>query len=118
MFRAIVLAFFAYGAVVLLLTVVTFMIHSPADFSAAYAQYFPGGVAKVFSDAAAKGYMPGTSLVALGAVVPLLFVSIGPYPVMQMVGSEIKNPAPISSNRIGSRRDRIDPGLVRSYIHF
>ncbi len=91
-FRTIVYAFFAYGAVILLLTVVVFLIHTPADFSAAYAQYFPGGVAKVFSDAAAKGYTPGPSLVALGAVVPLLFVSIGPYPVMQMVGSEIKNP--------------------------
>src|SRR5208282_5626546 len=39
-----------------------------------------------------KGYTPGPTIAALGAVVPLLFASIGPYPVMQMMGSEIKNP--------------------------
>ncbi|MGH9919800.1 MAG: hypothetical protein ACRD6W_13160, partial [Nitrososphaerales archaeon] len=51
-----------------------------------------GGVSKVFSDAAEGGYSPGSSLANLGAVVPLLFVSIGPYPVMQFVGGEIRRP--------------------------
>ena len=91
-FRTIVYSFFFYGLIVMLVSVGVFLSHTPADFSAAYAQYFTGGVGKVFSDAAAKGYTPGSSLAALGAVVPLLFVSIGPYPVVQMMGSEIKNP--------------------------
>jgi amino acid transporter len=91
-FRMIVYSFFAYGLLVLGFSVVVFLTHSPANFAAAYAQYFQGGVPKVFSDAAAKGYTPGTSLLALGALVPVLFVSIGPYPVMQMVGGEVKNP--------------------------
>ena len=91
-FRTIVYSFFVYGFLVLIISVGVFLTHSHADFSSAYAQYFQGGVTKVFSDAAAKGYTPGTSLANLGAVVPLLFVSIGPYPVMQMVAGEIKNP--------------------------
>ena len=91
-FRTIIYSFFFIGLIVLLVSVGIFLSHTPADFTAAYAQYFPGGVANVFSQAAAKGYTPGPSIVALGAVVPLLFVSIGPYPVMQMMGSEIKNP--------------------------
>ena len=91
-FRIIVYTFFAYGFIVLLFSVIVFLMHTPADFAAAYAQYFPGGVPKVFSDAAAKGYTPGATLANLGPLVPVLFVSIGPYPVMQMVGGEIKNP--------------------------
>jgi amino acid transporter len=91
-FRTIVYSFFIYGFLVMLISVAIFLSHTPADFAAAYAQYFPGGVAKVFSDAAAKGYTPGANLANLGAIVPLLFVSIGPYPVMQMVAGEIKNP--------------------------
>lgn len=92
-FRAIVFSFFIYGLCVLVLSVAVFASHSPADFAAAYAQYFQGGVTKVFSDALTqKGYAPAATLASLGAVVPILFVSIGPYPVMQMVGGEIKNP--------------------------
>jgi amino acid transporter len=91
-FRTIVYSFFLYGFSVMLLSVIILLLHTPADFAAAYAKSFPGGVAKVFSDAAAKGYTPGATLTNLGAVVPLLFVSIGPYPVMQMVAGEIKNP--------------------------
>ena len=91
-FRSIVYSFFIYGFAVMLLSILVFLIHTPADFAAAYARYFPGGVAKVFSDAAAKGYAPGATLANLGAIVPLLFVSIGPYPVMQMVAGEIRNP--------------------------
>ena len=91
-FRIIVYVFFSYGFVVLLFSVIVFLTHSSADFAATYAQYFPGGVPKVFSDAAAKQYTPGATLANLGAIVPLLFVSIGPYPVMQMVAGEIKNP--------------------------
>jgi amino acid transporter len=91
-FRTIVYSFFIYGFLVMLLSVAIFLIHTPSDFAVAYAQYFPGGVGKVFSDAAAKGYMAGATFANLSAVVPLLFVSIGPYPVVQMVAGEIKNP--------------------------
>jgi len=91
-FRTIVYSFFVYGFLVMLISVLIFLSHTPADFAAAYARYFPGGVEKVFSDAAAKGYVPGATLANLGAIVPLLFVSIGPYPVMQTVAGEIKNP--------------------------
>ena len=73
-------------------SVAAFLSHTPAEFLAAYGQYFQGGVSKVLSDAAAKGYSPGATLANLGPIVAVLFVSIGPYPVMQMVGSEIKNP--------------------------
>ena len=91
-FKLIVYSFFAYGLFVLLLCLSIFLSHSPSDFVAAYGHYFQGGVAGVFSQAAAKGYAPGASIASLGAVVPILFVSIGPYPVLQMVGGEIKNP--------------------------
>jgi len=91
-FRTIVYAFFFYGFVVLAFSAIVFLTHTSTDFAAAYAQYFQGGVPKVFSDAAAKGYSPGTTLANLGPLVPVLFVSIGSYPVMQMVGGEIKNP--------------------------
>lgn len=91
-FRAIVYVFFLYGFCVLVFSVVVFVTHSSGDFAAAYGHYFQGGVSKVFTDAASKGYSPGATLAYLGPLVPVLFVSIGPYPVMQMVGGEIKNP--------------------------
>ena len=55
----------------MLLVVVIFVTSSHADFVNAYNAYFPGGVPKVFSDAAKTGYSSGASLVSLGAVVPL-----------------------------------------------
>jgi amino acid transporter len=91
-FRTIVYSFFIYGFLVMLLSVAIFVSHTPGDFAAAYAKYFQGGVASVFENAAAKGYVPGATFANLNAIVPLLFVSIGPYPVMQMVAGEIKNP--------------------------
>jgi amino acid transporter len=91
-FRILVYLFFLYGLMVVLLSIIVFVTHTHSDFAAAYAQNFPGGVDKVFSSAASKGFTPGATLANLGAVVPLLFVSIGPYPVMQMVAGEIKNP--------------------------
>ncbi len=91
-FRLVVYSFFAYGVFTMLLVVVIFLTSSHAQFVDAYNAYFQGGVAKVFSDAAKSGYAPGASIASLGAVVPLLFVSIGPYPVMQFVGGEIRRP--------------------------
>jgi len=91
-FRVVVYSFFGYGVFTMLLVVVIFLTSSHADFVNAYNAYFQGGVAKVYSDAAAAGYVPGASLASIGAVVPLLFVSIGPYPVMQFVGGEIRRP--------------------------
>jgi len=91
-FRLVVYSFFVYGVFTMLLVVVIFATSSHADFVNAYNVYFQGGVDKVFTDAAASGYAPGANLASLGAVVPLLFVSIGPYPVMQFVGGEIRRP--------------------------
>ena len=92
LFRIVVYSFFGYGVFTMLLVMAIFLTSSHADFVNAYSAYFPGGVNKVFSDAATAGYSPGASLANLGAVVPLLFVSIGPYPVMQFVGGEIRRP--------------------------
>jgi amino acid transporter len=92
LFRIVVYSFFGYGVFTMLLVMAVFLTSSHADFVSAYNVYFQGGVAKVFSDAATAGYSPGASLANLGAVVPLLFVSIGPYPVMQFVGGEIRRP--------------------------
>lgn len=91
-FRILVYSFFIYGLVVLFLVLGVFLTHTHADFIRAYGTYFQGGVQKVFSDASAKGYKPGVTIATIGAIVPLLFVSIGPYPVMQTVGGEIKQP--------------------------
>ncbi|HUK75500.1 MAG TPA: amino acid permease [Nitrososphaerales archaeon] len=94
LFRLVVYSFFGYGVFTMLLVMAIFLTSSHADFVRAYDGYFQaqGGVSKVFSDAASAGYSPGASLANLGAVVPLLFVSIGPYPVMQFVGGEIRRP--------------------------
>ena len=94
LFRLVVYSFFGYGVFTMLLVMAVFLTSSHADFVRAYDGYFQaqGGVSKVFSDAASAGYSPGASLANLGAVVPLLFVSIGPYPVMQFVGGEIRRP--------------------------
>jgi amino acid transporter len=92
LFKLVVYSFFAYGVFAMLLVMGIFLTSSHADFANAYNVYFQGGVSKVFSDAAHQGYVAGASLVSLGAVVPLLFVSIGPYPVMQFVGGEIRRP--------------------------
>lgn len=92
LFRLVVYSFFGYGVFTMLLVMVIFLTSSHAHFVSAYNGYFQGGVSKVFSDAGGAGYSPGASLANLGAVVPLLFVSIGPYPVMQFVGGEIRRP--------------------------
>lgn len=91
-FRILLYSFFAYGLFAMALVLGVFLTHSHSDFLAAYGQLFQGGVPKVFSEAAAKGYSPGVSLAELSAIVPLLFVSIGPYPVVQTVGGEIRKP--------------------------
>jgi amino acid transporter len=91
-FRTIIYGFFAYGAFALVLVAAIFALNSQSSFAIDYAKYFSGGVPGVFSKAAAAGFTPGYSLVALGLVVPVIFVSLGPYPTMQLVGGEIKNP--------------------------
>jgi basic amino acid/polyamine antiporter, APA family len=92
LFRLVVYSFFGYGVFTMLLVMAIFLTSSHADFVSAYNRYFQGGVNAVFADASKAGYSPGASLANLGAVVPLLFVSIGPYPVMQFVGGEIRRP--------------------------
>jgi basic amino acid/polyamine antiporter, APA family len=92
LFRLVVYSFFGYGVFTMLLVMAIFLTSSHSQFVTAYDSYFQGGVNKVFSDASTAGYSPGASLASLGAVVPLLFVSIGPYPVMQFVGGEIRRP--------------------------
>jgi basic amino acid/polyamine antiporter, APA family len=91
-FRLVVLGFFAYGAFAMLLVLGVFLSSSHGSFVTDYGKYFPGGVAQVFTQAASKGYSAGATLANLSAVVPILFVSIGPYPVMQFVGGEIRRP--------------------------
>jgi APA family basic amino acid/polyamine antiporter len=91
-FRLVVYSFFGYGVFAMLLVLAIFMTSSHAEFVSAYGSYFPGGVSKVFSDASASGYTAGAGAASISAVVPLLFVSIGPYPVMQFVGGEIRRP--------------------------
>ncbi|MDG6901702.1 MAG: APC family permease [Nitrososphaerota archaeon] len=90
--KYIIFAFFGTGAVAMAIVLVVFLTSSSSQFAAAYASHFSGGVGAVMAQAAAKGYSPGASLSSLSAVVPLLFVSIGPYPVMQLVGGELKKP--------------------------
>lgn len=83
---------FAYGALAMVLVLVVFLTSSNSQFAASYGNYFSGGVSGVMNKAASNGYTPGSSLSNLSSVVPLLFVSIGPYPVMQLVGGEIRGP--------------------------
>lgn len=91
-FRLVVYSFFGYGVFAMLLVMGIFLTSSHSSFVSAYGTYFQGGVPKVFSDASSQGFSAGETLASLGAVVPLLFVSIGPYPVMQFVGGEIRRP--------------------------
>ncbi len=91
-FKYAIYAFFGLGALAMLLILGVFLTASDSQFAASYGTHFAGGVGEVFTQAAANGYHPGASLANLSAVVPLLFVSIGPYPVMQLVGGEIKGP--------------------------
>jgi APA family basic amino acid/polyamine antiporter len=94
-FRYIIYAFFSYAFITLLVVVGIFLSTSHSGFVSAYnanAASFTNTTANIFAQAASKGYTPGANLASLSAVIPLLFVSIGPYPVMQMVGGEIKNP--------------------------
>lgn len=85
-------ALFGYGALAMVLVLIVFLASSNSQFATAYGNYFSGGVSGVMSKAASSGYTPGSSLSNLSAVIPLLFVSIGPYPVMQLVGGEIRGP--------------------------
>ncbi len=91
-FKYVIYAFFAYGAFAMLLVLGVFLSSSHAAFVSAYDGYFQGGVSQVFAQASSKGYSPGATLANLSAVVPILFISIGPYPVMQFVGGEIRRP--------------------------
>lgn len=90
--KVVLYSFFAYGALAMLLTLGLLVTSSHQAFVTDYGNYFQGGVAAVFSQASAAGYTPGATLASVGAVVPILFVSIGPYPVMQFVGGEIRRP--------------------------
>ena len=68
LFRILVYSFFVYGLFMMVLVLGVFLTHSHSDFVAAYGQLFQGGVSKVFSDAASKGYSPGASLAQVGAL--------------------------------------------------
>ncbi len=91
-FKYVIYGFFAYGVITLLAVLAIFLGSSHEQFVSAYNSYFQGGVSTVLGDASKQGYSPGTTLANLWWVVPVLFVSIGPYPVMQFVGGEIRNP--------------------------
>ncbi len=91
-FRMIIYGFFAFGAVTLLVVLGMFVMNGQSAFAADYAKYFAGGVPAVYAAAAKNGYSTGYDLATLGLIVPVIFVSLGPFPTMQMVGGEIKNP--------------------------
>ncbi len=92
-FRTMIYGFFAYGAIVLVVVMAMFALNNQTTFAADYAKYFPGGVPGVYASALGNaGYSPGYSLASLGLIIPVIFVSLGPYPTMQMVGGEINNP--------------------------
>jgi APA family basic amino acid/polyamine antiporter len=93
--RYVMYGFFGYAFLTLLLVVAIFLSTSHSQFVTDFnnnAAPFTNSTDQIFKTAANAGYSPGASLAGLSAVIPLLFVSIGPYPVMQMVGGEIKNP--------------------------
>ncbi|HYA55634.1 MAG TPA: APC family permease [Nitrososphaerales archaeon] len=90
-FRMIIYGFFAYGAISLVAVMAMFSLNNQSTFASDYAKYFTGGVQAVLKAAAGSGYSPGYSLATLGLVVPVIFVSLGPYPTMQLVGGEIRN---------------------------
>ncbi len=94
-FRYIIYGFFSLAFLTLLVVVGIFLTTPHGTFVTDYdatAASFTNTTANIFAQAEAAGYHPGASLANLSVVIPLLFVSIGPYPVMQMVGGEIKNP--------------------------
>lgn len=94
--RGVIYGIFGYGFFVLLLVAAIFLTHpSHTDFVSAYNQNaasFTNTTYNIFAQASLKGYTPGPNFGNLFLIIPILFVSIGPYPVMQTVGGEIKNP--------------------------
>lgn len=92
LFKAIIYGFFGFGAITLVIVMAMFVFNGQSTFAADYAKYFAGGVPGVFTAAAAVGYSPGYDLATLGLIIPVIFVSLGPFPTMQLVGGEIKNP--------------------------
>ncbi|MGA2199677.1 MAG: hypothetical protein ABSG45_07035, partial [Nitrososphaerales archaeon] len=116
-FRTIIFAFFGYGAVTLVIVIAMFALNSNAAFTADFAKHFAGGVPQVLSQAAASGYLPGYSLASLGLVIPVIFVSLGPYPTMQMVGGEIRNPKrSLLLGAVGAEVASIAIFLVLTYL--
>jgi amino acid transporter len=91
-FRMIIYGFFGFGAITLVIVMAMFALNGQSTFAADYAKYFAGGVPAVVSAASAAGYSPGYNLASLGLIIPVVFVSLGPFPTMQLVGGEIKNP--------------------------
>jgi basic amino acid/polyamine antiporter, APA family len=91
-FRTVIYGFFAFGAITLGVVMAMFVLNGQPAFAADYAKYFPGGVSAVYSAASKAGYSPGYDLASLGLIIPVIFVSLGPFPTMQMVGGEIRNP--------------------------
>jgi APA family basic amino acid/polyamine antiporter len=90
--KRVLYALFGYGLLVLILVVAVFAFTPHRVFLQDYSDSFNGGVHTVFRQASTMGYLPFSTLGNIGGVIPVLFVSIGPYPVMQFVGGEIKNP--------------------------
>jgi len=81
---------FIIGIVGLVIELPIMLTTSKAAFTAAYAQYFPGGVPGVFAAAQKAGYVPGWTVAASIAAVPLLLINLGPYLFMYNVAGEVK----------------------------
>jgi amino acid transporter len=83
--------FFGYAFLTLIVVVAIFLSTSHTGFVNAYNTYaasFTSTTANIISQGSQHGYTFGS----ISSVIPILFVSIGPYPVLQMVGGEIRNP--------------------------
>jgi basic amino acid/polyamine antiporter, APA family len=94
-FNKVMWVIFAVGLLGLFIELPILLTTSRAAFDAAFTSYnavtYPQGVSSVFAAAAKAGYVPGTTLAASIAAVPLLFINFGPYYLMYNVAGEVKN---------------------------
>jgi amino acid transporter len=92
-FNKVMWVIFGIGLLGLVIELPILLTTSRAAFDAAYLNYNTGGVQAVFASAASSRshYLPGTTLIASVAAVPLLFINFGPYYLMYNVAGEVKN---------------------------
>lgn len=91
-FNKVMWIIFAVGLLGLVIELPILLTTTKSAFDAAFATYNTGGVQTVIStaEAAPYYYVPGTTLAASVAAVPLLFINFGPYYLMYNVAGEVK----------------------------